>query len=159
VGIVEGVGEWVGEVGADEDVLAIAAVDGVAGEDGVVAEVFFAAKAEGAGAVGSADPGDADAHVVWAIRGGAVDDLADDLMAEDKRAVEETEVALGDVEVGATDSAGEHAKEDMALGEDGDRDFFQSKWLVDGLKDGCSHRNHLGDWTDRRFATLFIVRC
>jgi hypothetical protein len=154
VGVIEGVGEWVGEVGADEDVFGIAAVDGVAGEDGVVAEVFFAAAAEGAGAVGSADPGDADAHVVGAIRGGAGDDLADDLMAEDERPVEEAEVALGDVEVGAADSAGKHAEEDMALGEDGDGDFFQLKRLVDGVEDGCSHRDHLANGlieTWRRF--------
>jgi hypothetical protein len=47
--------------------------DGVAGEDGVVAEVFFVAKTEGTGAVGAADPGDADACACWELRGYAFD--------------------------------------------------------------------------------------
>ena len=40
-------GKEVDEVGADEDVLGVASVDGVAGEGGVVAEVFGAGGARG----------------------------------------------------------------------------------------------------------------
>jgi hypothetical protein len=56
VGVVEGVGEREDEVGAFEGVLGLASVDGVAGEGGVVAEVFFVVSAEAAGAVGASDP-------------------------------------------------------------------------------------------------------
>jgi len=54
-------GKRVDEVGSGCGVLGIASVDGVAGEGDVVAEVFFSAAAEGAGAVGASDPGDSDA--------------------------------------------------------------------------------------------------
>jgi len=83
VGVVEGAGEGVNEVGADEGVLGVAAVDGVAGEGGVVAQVFFMAETEGAGAVGAADPGDADAGACGEFGGRAFDDFADDLVTED----------------------------------------------------------------------------
>ena len=112
-------GSGIDEVGADEGVLGVASVDGVAGEGGVVAEVFFVADAEGAGAVGAADPGDADAGVCGEFGGGAFDDFADDLMAEDEGLVDEGEVAFEDVEVGAADSAGEDAEEDVVGGEGG----------------------------------------
>jgi hypothetical protein len=83
VGVVECGGEGEGEVGADERVFGVAAVDGVAGEGGIVAEIFFVAKAEGAGAVRAADPGDADAHALRTVGRGAFDDFAYDLVAED----------------------------------------------------------------------------
>ncbi len=89
VGVVEGVGERIEEVGTDEGVLGVASVDGVAGEDGVVAEVFFVATAEGAGAVGATDPGDSYAGVERQFEGGSVDDLAYDLVTEDERLVGE----------------------------------------------------------------------
>jgi hypothetical protein len=53
-------GQRVDEVGSGGCVLGVASVDGVAGENDVVAEIFFSAAAEGAGSVGSADPGDSD---------------------------------------------------------------------------------------------------
>ena len=73
VSVAESFRECESEVGADEGVFGVATVDGVAGEDGVVAEVFFVAKTEGTGAVGAADPGDADACACWELRGYAFD--------------------------------------------------------------------------------------
>ena len=139
MGVVEGVWERVGEVGADENVLGIAAVDGVAGEDGVVAEVLFGAAAEGADAVGSADPGDADAHAVGTVGGCAVDDFADDLVAGDEGLLDEGKIAFEDVEVGAADSAGEDAEEEVAWGEDGRGDVFEAEGLVWGSQNGGVH--------------------
>jgi hypothetical protein len=104
------------EVGADDGVFGVAAVDGVAGEGGVVAEVFFLATAEGAAAVGAAAPGDADASAGGEFGGGSFDDFADDLVAEDEGLVDEWQVAFEDVEVGAADSAGEDAEQDVARG-------------------------------------------
>ena len=69
VGVVERGREGVDEVRAGEGVLGVASVDGVAGEGGVVAEIFFVAEAEGAGAVGAADPGDANAGAERGVRG------------------------------------------------------------------------------------------
>jgi hypothetical protein len=139
VGVIERGGEGVGEVGANEGVLRVAAVDGVAGEGEVVAEVFFAATAEGAGAIGAGDPRDADTHADGAIGGDAVDDFADDLVAEDERLVDESEVAFEDVEVGAADSAGENAEEEMARDAGGDWKVFKLKWLVGSVEDGSFH--------------------
>ncbi len=132
-------GQGEDEVGADEGVFGVAAVDGVAGEGGVVAEVFFVAEAEGAGAVGAADPGDADAGACGEFGGCAFDDFADDLVAEDEGLVDEWEVAFEDVEVGAADSAGEDAEEDVAGGEGGCGDVFDLEGLVGGVEDGGFH--------------------
>ena len=59
---VEAGGERIGEIGAHRGELGVAAVDGVAGEDGMVAEIFHVVAAEPAIAVDAADPGDADAR-------------------------------------------------------------------------------------------------
>jgi len=139
VGVVEGVGERVHEVGADEGVFGVAAVDGVAGEGGVVAEILFVVSAEAAGAVGAADPGDADASVWGEFGGGAFDDFADDLVAEGEGLVDEGKVAFEDVEVGAADSAGEDAEEDVVRGEGWAGDFFDLEGLIGGVEDGGFH--------------------
>jgi hypothetical protein len=139
VGVVEGGRQGIGEVGADESVLGVAAVYGIASEDWVVAEVFFVAKAERAGAVGATDPGDAYSHASGAVGSCAVDDFAYDLVAGDEGLVDEGKVALEDVEIGAADSAGEDAEEEMAFGEGGAGDFFDLEGLVGGVEDGCFH--------------------
>jgi hypothetical protein len=135
VGVVEFGKERVGEVGADEGVFGVASVDGVAGEGGVVAEIFFVAKTEGAGAVGATDPGDADAGAF----GCAVDDFADDLVTEDEGFLNERQVAFEDVEIGAADSAGEDAEECVAVDDGGDGDVFDLERLIGGVKDGGFH--------------------
>lgn len=148
VGVVEAGGQGEDEVGADEGVLGVAAVDGVAGEGGVVAEVFFVAETEGAGAVGSADPGDADAGACVS----AFDDLAYDLVAEDEGFLDEGEVAFEDVEVGAADSAGEDSEEDVVRGERRSGDVFDFERLVGGVKDGGFH---LGSSREKFSTTIF----
>jgi hypothetical protein len=143
VGVVEGGRKREGEVGADEGVLGVASVDGVAGEDGVIAEIFFVAKAEGTGSVGAPDPGDADAHAQGTVGGGAFDDLADDLVAGDEGVMDEGEIAFVDVEIGAADSAGEEAEEERVFGAGGAGDFFDLKGLVRGVEDGGFHAGFL----------------
>jgi len=130
VGVVEPGRKGEGEVRAHEGVLGVAAVDGVAGEDGVVAEVFLVAAAEEAGAVGATDPRDSDAHAEGPVGGCALDDFTDDLVAEGEGFVDEGKIAFEDVEVGAADSAGENAEEQMVIGEDGARNIFDLKGLV-----------------------------
>jgi hypothetical protein len=107
------------------------------------------AETEGTGAVGAADPrhtnpghtdpGDPDAGVCGEFGGCAFDDFADDLVAEDERLMDEGKVAFEDVEVGAADSAGEDAEEDVIGCEGGAGDFFDRERLVGFVEDGCFH--------------------
>ena len=127
------------EVGVGLRVLDVATVDGVAGEDDVVAEIFFVAQAEGAGAVGASDPGDSYAGADGEFGCGAVDDLAYDLMSEDERVAERRQVALEDVQVGAADSAGEDAEEDVAGSEGWSRDVFDGERGGVGAEEGGFH--------------------
>jgi hypothetical protein len=60
-------------------------------------------------------------------------------MAEDEGVVDEWQVAFVDVEVGAADSAGEDAKEDVVYGGGGAGDFFDLKRLVGRVEDGGFH--------------------
>jgi hypothetical protein len=53
--------------------------------------------------------------------------------------MDEGEVAFVDVEVGAADSAGEDAEEDVAFGEAGAREVFDLEGLVNGVEDGGFH--------------------
>jgi hypothetical protein len=69
--------------------------------------------------------------------------LADDLVAEDEGLVDEGEVAFEDVEVGAADSAGEDAEEDVAGGEGRRGDVSNFERLVGGLEDCGSHGTSL----------------
>jgi hypothetical protein len=144
VGVTGFGGQREDEVSADEGVFGVATVDGVAGEGGIVAEVFFVAETEGTGAVGAADPGNAYAGVCGEFGGGAFYYFADDLVAEDEGMVDEGDVAFVDVEVGAADSAGEDAEEGAAFGDGGDGDVFDVERLVGGLKDGGFHGLLLG---------------
>jgi hypothetical protein len=119
------------------------------------------AETEGAGAVGAADPGDTDAGACREFGGRAFDDLADDLVAEDERLMDEAKVAFEDVQVGAADSAGEDAEEDVAGGEGGARDFFDRERLVGGAEEGCFHGRLPGvRLALSRIALLItVVRC
>jgi hypothetical protein len=130
VGVVDGGRESEGEVGANEGIFGVASVDGVAGEGGIVAEIFFVAAAEGTGAVGAPDPRDADPHAERAVAGGAFDDFADDLVSGDEGLMDEGDVAFEDVEVGSADSAGEDADEEVVVCEDGTGNVLNLKRLI-----------------------------
>ena len=105
--------EAVARVG--DGVLGIAAVDLVAGEARVVAEILLAAAAIEARAVGRAEPRHADA----VADGEALDaraerrDLADDLVAENERQLGMRQLAVDDVQIGAAHAAGRDLDEDL----------------------------------------------
>jgi hypothetical protein len=61
------------------------------------------------------------------------------LVAEDEGLVDEGDVALVDVEVGAADSAGEDAEEDVVGGKGGTGDFFDLERSIGGVEDGGFH--------------------
>src|SRR5262249_39962971 len=96
--------------------LGVAAGELVAGEARVRAEVLTARLTEAALSAGPAEPGEAGALADGeSARAGADrDDLADALMAEDQRQRRLGELTVDDVEVGATDAAGEDAEQDLS---------------------------------------------
>jgi hypothetical protein len=113
VEIVEALRQRVDEVRARVGVLRVAAVQVVAGEARLVAEVLGAGPAEAAGPVGRAHPGDA--HAL--SRAAALDDLADDLVAGNDRIAARRELSGDDVQVGAADAAGTDLEPHLAGGE------------------------------------------
>jgi hypothetical protein len=70
--------------------------------------------AEPAIAIGATHPGDAYAGAGGDVGGGSVDYFADDLVAGDEAGTEWREITFNDVEVGAANSAGQNAEEEMA---------------------------------------------
>jgi hypothetical protein len=107
----EGRGDRVGEVFMNHTEVGVSAVDVIAGEAAVVAQVLVAAQAVRAGAIGGKEPGDADTVSFFIgedVGAGGVDQ-ADDLMAGDDREFGQWEIAFGDVQVGVTDRAGADA--------------------------------------------------
>ena len=113
--------------------------------------------AEAAGAVDAAHPGDADACADGEFRSVAADsaDLADDLVAGDDGGRERRQIALDDVQVGAADSAGDDAEQDVAGKDSGRRDVFDAEEVAGsgevGMEDGSSHGERLvWRWNERQ---------
>lgn len=94
------------EVGTSGGELGVTTVHRVAGEGRRVAKILFVIAAVPAGAVGAADPRDADARPEWELGSRTGDDFADDLMAWDYRRATARQFALGNVKVRTADSAG-----------------------------------------------------
>ncbi len=116
--------QLVGVVGADDGVLGVAAVGVPAGVAGRRAQVLRAAPAVAASAVGLPQPGDAEA----VTDGGPVDvvtervDVADDLVPGDGAGPAWRQVAFGEMQVGAADTAGRDPQPNLADGRFGYRD-------------------------------------
>ena len=83
----------------------VAAVDVVAGEAGLVAEVLATRRAVTARAARPAEPGDAEASAV--LRD------PDDLVARDERQLRARELAVDDVEIGPADTTGLHLQQHL----------------------------------------------
>ena len=112
--IAEGLRQRVDEVCASEGVLGIASVNRVAGVRRGIAEVFLASLAIGAGSVDASQPRYSDPG---AGREVSFDDLAYYLVARDQRAAEGLEFAFDDMQIGAADSAGANAQQDVTRAE------------------------------------------
>src|SRR5258708_3608284 len=97
----------VDEILRRDDVVGIASVDGIAGELGIIAEVFFPGATILAAAVGAIQPGNADARAkrVSSGAGAALLDCADSLMARRNRGPARRQLAFDDVQVGTANSA------------------------------------------------------
>ena len=75
-------------------------------------------------------------------------------MAEDEGLADEGQVAFEDVEVGAADSAGEDAEEDVAGGEGRVWGCLRLERLVGGVEDGGFHQRPRDD----RIPTIIVGR-
>ena len=108
-------GERQAEALVGDRALGEAAIDVVAREARSLAEVLAVRAAVAAFPVGPPQPRDPDAGAEReAFRPlPRLDHLADDLVAEDERELRLVEVAVGDVEVGAADAAGDYAHGDL----------------------------------------------
>ena len=96
-------------------VFGVAPVDGVAGEERAVTEVFFTFSAEGTTAAGIAEPGYADqialseGHDVCPCH----DNRADDLVSGYQRELWVGKLAVDNMEIGAAHAAGMYLHEDL----------------------------------------------
>jgi hypothetical protein len=120
--ILEPVGNRKAEALVRDAPLRVAAVDVVAGEARVVAEVLAAAAAVAAGAVRPREPRDAEPPAV--VRD------ADDLVPEGQRQLRPVELAVDDVEIGPADPAGEHAQQHLSRRRVRNRHVLESQWLA-----------------------------
>jgi hypothetical protein len=122
-------------------VAGIAAVDLIAGEARIVAEILLARAAIGASAVGPAEPGHTDAVADCQLRHALAErfDAADDLMPEHERQLGLVELAVENVQVGTAYAAGRHLDQDLPAPWLGHCDFGVLEWCAGALK---QHRLH-----------------
>src|SRR2546430_5162248 len=123
-----------GDGGGRDRVARDAAVGVVAGERGGLAGVLAARGAVRAGAAGGAQPREAHARARLEARrpGARALDPADDLVAGNDRRPDERQVALDEVEVGATDAARADPDEDFVRARLRDRPPLEAEGLVVG---------------------------
>ena len=140
--IVERAGKREDEVGARDSILGVAAVHGVSGECGCVAEVFLVMTAIPASAVGAADPRDADARCPAATPASApADHVANDLVAGNQRRATHGQLAFGDVQIGAAYAAGADLQQNLTRRRVEAGNFFQAQRMISNR---CGLREHCG---------------
>ena len=103
----------VGEVRADEGVLCIPSIDGVARKLRMIAEIFHLVIAKPAIAIDASHPGDANACADRRFRRCTVDDLAYDLVPRNKPLSHLRQIAFYNVQIGPADPTGEHPQKQM----------------------------------------------
>ena len=142
-----GEGEAVAFVG--DAVVAVAAVQGVAGEARVRAQVLPPAPAIAAGAAGPAEPGDADALPFAEPLDARAErrDAPHDLVPRHDRQPRLGQVAVHHVEIGAADPAGRNTNQDFARAGLGHRPFLQGER---GAIAAINHGAHGGSAGHRR---------
>jgi hypothetical protein len=114
VQIVELLGKRERKIGANNGVFGIAAIYGVTGECGRIAEIFESEATILAGTVGSSHPGDAYAGADGKIIRGSGHYFADDLMSGNYSLPVRWQVAFNYVQVSAAYSTGTHTQKDLA---------------------------------------------
>jgi hypothetical protein len=103
--VIQARGQRKSEVRAHKNILGIATIHGVTGEDRVVAEILHAVMAVPAIAIDAAHPGNADARSHWQLQGRAFDYFSHDLMAGNQARSKRWKISFNDVKVSPTHSA------------------------------------------------------
>jgi hypothetical protein len=112
--VIQPSGQRKGEIGAHEDILGIASIHRVSGEGGPIAQIFHVVMTVPAIAIDTAHPGNADPRSERQLRGRAFDHFPDDLMTGYELRSKRRQISFNDVQVSATDSAGNHPKQNMS---------------------------------------------
>jgi hypothetical protein len=122
-------GKWNKEIGARRRIFGVAAVDGIAGVGGMVAEILAVLAAEGTGAIDAAEPGDADAlaDTDRVDTDAEFFDARHDLMSRCYGITQWLKFSCGDVEVGAADATGFDFEENLARAGLGDGQVFENQ--------------------------------
>src|SRR5579864_136135 len=107
---------------AGKRVFGIAAVNGVAGECGKVTQVFHVAPAVSAGAVDAADPGNTNpAAFLYSF---SCDNFTHNLVSGNNARMARRKFTFDNVQIGVTDSAGEHTQQNVTWFRLGSGDVF-----------------------------------
>ena len=93
------------KIGPGKRIFGVAAVHGVAGEDGSIAEVLHTLAAVPADSIDTANPRDANARSSRKVCVDAFQDVADDLMAGNQTFAAGRKFAFHNVKVGTANSA------------------------------------------------------
>ena len=93
------------EVCACENILGIATIHGISGENRLVAEILHAVMAVPAIAIDAAHPGNADTRSQRQFLGRAFDYFSHDLMAGNEARSKRRKISFDDMKVSTTDSA------------------------------------------------------
>ena len=126
-----------------DDVLRVSAVDRVAGELRVVAEVLAARPAIGANPAGRGEPRNADTVAARERidRGAGIDHRADDFMTGNDRRARVRELAVDDVQIGSTDAAGVDFHQQLARRRDRSADVQELERSMRGIEHHRVHRD------------------
>ena len=108
--VIERARERENEIGSRERVFGIAAIDGVSGECGGIAEILETTAAIGADAVDTAQPRNAHARRQFEICGAAIGNFADNLMSGDDIRQARRQFAFDNVQIRSADAAGAYSK-------------------------------------------------
>jgi hypothetical protein len=103
--VIQARGKRKGEVSTRQNIFGIAAIHGVSGKNGLVAEILHAVMTVPAFAIDATHPGDADTHSERQFQGRALDYFSHDLMTGNKARSQRRKIAFDDVKICAADSA------------------------------------------------------
>lgn len=125
--VIQARGQRKNEVCAHENILGVATIHGISGENRLVAEILHAVMAVPAIAIDAAHPGNADARSHWQLLGRAFDYFSHDLMAGNKARSKPREVSFDDMKVSPTHSASDDPQQHMSHLELWTRNVFDMK--------------------------------
>jgi hypothetical protein len=103
-----------GKIRPNQDVLGVPAIDGVAGEGWPVAEVLHVVCTEPAIAINPTHPTHTHSAPEGKILGFTANHLTHYLVTRDELGHSSWQISFNDMQIGSTDSAGKHTKEQVS---------------------------------------------